>query len=50
MTLFLLFTAIITPYRLAFILNDDIRWTVVDIFTDFIFSVDIVVNFFSAYQ
>ena len=49
MTILLLFTAINTPYRLAFIAQDDIAWTIVDVLTDFIFASDIIINFLSAY-
>lgn len=50
MSLLLLFTAINTPYRLAFIEKDDITWTVLDVLTDLIFATDILVNFLSAYE
>ncbi len=49
-TMLLLFTAIVTPYRIAFFTTDDITWTVVDYFTDVLFGIDIVVNFFSAFE
>ena len=48
-TLLLLFTALYTPYRLAFINNDTPLSTAVDIFTDVSFTFDVVLNFFMAY-
>jgi hypothetical protein len=45
----LLFTAIMTPYRIAFFDLDDITWVVVDSIIDFSFAIDIVLNFFIAY-
>lgn len=50
MTILLLFTAINTPYRISFVETDDITWDIVDILTDFTFAIDIIINFFSAYQ
>lgn len=49
-TVLLLFTAIVTPYRIAFVQNDDITWTVIDNMTDATFCVDMILNFFTAYQ
>lgn len=49
-TFLLLFTAIITPYRIAFFTTDDIAWTCVDYLTDSLFTIDIIVCFFSAYE
>ena len=46
----LLFTAIATPYRIAFFTTDSLGWTFIDYFTDFIFGVDIIINFFSAFE
>lgn len=45
----LLFTAIITPYRIAFFDLDDSTWIVIDSFVDAIFGIDMVLNFFTAY-
>ena len=48
-TTFLLFTAVVTPYRLAFYDLDDTTWIVIDTIVDFGFSIDIILNFFMAY-
>jgi hypothetical protein len=45
----LLFTAIYTPYRIAFYDKDDIIWFVIDSFVDSVFGIDMVLNFFMAY-
>lgn len=45
----LLFTFTATPYRIAFVENEAIIWQVVDGIVDFIFLIDIFVNFFVAY-
>ena len=49
-TCLLLFTAMVTPYRIAFFQTDDLAWTIVDYSTDVLFGIDIVVNFFSAFE
>ena len=38
-----------TPYRIAFYEVDSITWIVIDALVDFIFAVDIFLNFFTAY-
>jgi hypothetical protein len=48
-TFILLFTAVVTPYRLAFYDIDDIAWVVIDTVLDAGFALDIVLNFFMAY-
>lgn len=50
MIFMLLYTAIVTPYRICFL--DDVvgTWLIVDICTDCIFVIDIVLTFFSAYE
>ena len=45
----LIFTAIASPYRLAFYDLDDNSWLAVDTLVDFTFAVDICLNFFFAY-
>ena len=45
----LLYTFIITPYRLAFVEEDDLYWIMISAFVDFLFFVDIILTFFSAY-
>lgn len=48
-TVLLIFTSIMTPYRIAFYDVDGTGWIIVDYLTDIIFTIDIVLNFFSAY-
>ena len=47
----LMFTCIATPARMAFDDETDIHvaWTIVDVIVDIFFTIDIFVNFFSAY-
>ena len=44
----LLFTCMVTPYRIAFS-EDDIAWTFVDYSVDLLFFCDIIVIFFTAF-
>lgn len=39
----------VTPYRLAFVEEDDESWTGVELGVDLLFAVDIVANFLSPY-
>lgn len=48
--LVLLCVCIITPARLAFTDADDLNWVIVGLFFDFLFAVDLVLNFFMAYH
>ena len=45
----LLYTAIVSPFRIAFYDVDSIEWVCVDSFVDFTFTIDIICNFFTAY-
>lgn len=45
----LLFTAIMTPYRIAFYDIDTLEWIIVDTVIDLFFGIDLVLNFFMAY-
>ncbi len=45
----MLFTAVMTPYRIAFYDLDDTPWLVIDSLIDLCFGVDIILNFFFAY-
>jgi hypothetical protein len=45
----LLFTAIVTPYRVSFYDSDSSSWRIVDTLIDAIFAVDICLTFFTAY-
>jgi len=45
----LIFTALVSPYRIAFVDVDSTPWTVVETIIDCIFGVDLLLNFFFAY-
>ena len=45
----LLLVFFLTPYKLAFVDEDNLGWTVVDYIIDFLFLIDIIINFFTAY-
>ena len=47
--LVLLTTSLITPWRIAFYDVDSIEWVIADSVMDFVFFVDIILNFFMAY-
>ena len=51
-TFFLMFTCIVTPWRLAFYFDEEdapIEWKIINYTIDFGFLMDIIVNFNSAY-
>lgn len=45
----LIFTALVSPYRIAFITVDTIPWVASETIVDITFSVDLILNFFFAY-
>ena len=45
----IVFTAMVTPYRIAFYETDALEWQIIDYIIDILFAVDIVLNFFTAY-
>lgn len=49
-SLILIFTAISTPYRIAFIENESMGWTVINYIVDGSFMIDIILCFLSAYE
>jgi hypothetical protein len=49
-SLILIFTAITTPYRIAFVENDDVGWTVINYMIDGIFFIDIIMCFVTGYE
>ena len=49
MTLLLLYTAIVTPYRVCFVAVDTANWKAISIAIDVLFFVDVFVSCFSAY-
>lgn len=46
----LIYTFICIPYRIAFVHDYDLAWLIIDGCVDFLFFVDIVVNFFTAFH
>lgn len=47
-TLLLIFTCIVTPYRIALVDVDTLDWTIANYSIDFLFLIDIVFNFNTA--
>ncbi len=47
-TILLLITCMLTPYRIAFP-DDSTTWTIINSFIDFIYLVDILLSFISAF-
>ena len=45
----LIFTAIVIPFRISFYDIDDITWLVINLFIDASFMIDTILNFFMAY-
>jgi hypothetical protein len=45
----LIFTALVSPYRIAFITVDTTPWVVIETIVDITFSIDLILNFFFAY-
>ena len=45
----LVYSIIVTPFRIAFFDNDPLGWILADGSVDFVFAVDIFINFFTAY-
>lgn len=48
-TLVLIFTCMVTPYRIAFVDEDDTLWTVLNYSIDGLFVVDMILCFLTAY-
>ena len=44
-TIVLIFSCIVTPFRIAFTEKDDIPWIVINFTIDIIFFMDVIVNF-----
>ena len=44
MSLLLIYTAIITPYRIGFIQQDDLTWSIVEYLVSLLFFIDLVMN------
>lgn len=47
--LILIAVTLIIPYRLAFVLDDELEWQILYYFFDFMFTVDILLCFFTSY-
>jgi hypothetical protein len=45
----LLFTAVVSPYRIAFIETDSLNWLIVESAIDCVFGIDMILNFCFAY-
>lgn len=45
----LIFTAFVVPLRLAFSETDDVFWTIINVFIDLTFLVDVILSFFTTY-
>ena len=50
MTVVLVFACLLTPYKISFIPDDNVAWNQVDIITDILFLIDIIVIFNTAYS
>lgn len=48
-TLVLIFTCMVTPYRIAFVENDSSQWAAINIIIDFLFLIDMILCFMAAY-
>ena len=45
----LIFSSVMVPYRLAFVEEDDLKWEIINLVVDLMFTFDIVVVFNTAY-
>ena len=48
-TLVLLFTCMMTPYRIAFSDSDPLSWTIINLIIDSMFLIDMILSFLTAY-
>ena len=48
-TLVLIFACVVTPYRIAFVEKDGVDWIIVNFFVDFLFLLDILIIFNTAF-
>lgn len=48
-TLVLIFTCMITPYRIAFVDEDDLTWVVINYVVDGLFLIDMILCFLTAF-
>ena len=45
----LIFSSVMSPYRIAFVEEDDTKWRIINLVVDSAFSLDILIVFNSAY-
>lgn len=45
----LIFSSVMSPYRLAFVEVDDTKWQIINVVVDTLFTIDILIVFNSAY-
>lgn len=48
-TVILIFTCMVTPYRIAFVEKDDDIWSMINMSIDGLFLIDMILCFISAY-
>lgn len=48
-TMILIFTCMVTPYRIAFVEQDDDLWTTINVSIDLLFLGDMILSFISAF-
>jgi hypothetical protein len=48
-TIVLIFTCMVTPYRIAFVEVDDDMWSAINVIIDIMFLIDMILSFISAY-
>lgn len=48
-TVILIFTCMVTPYRIAFVEKDDDIWSLINMSIDGLFLIDMILCFISAY-
>ena len=48
-TIVLIFTCMVTPYRIAFVEEDNNLWEFLNLFIDFLFLIDMILCFLTAY-
>ena len=48
-TIIMLYTATVVPYRIALIDEEDLGWYVFDLLVDFLFFIDVIINCYLAF-
>ena len=44
----LIYTTFVTPFRISFVEDESLAWTIIDNIVDFFYFADVILNFFSA--